>query len=86
MSPIFQELDQLRKQLAKTEKSGIKEAEKRKLAEEKAKALYDDHSAAISLAEETEEQRDEDKKLYEEQGLISVKEQCVKIHYQATAR
>jgi len=40
--------------------------QKKKLAEKKAKALYDDLSVAISLAEETEEQRDEDKKLYEE--------------------
>ncbi|WP_212637942.1 type I restriction-modification system endonuclease [Desulfocicer vacuolatum] len=63
---LAKELDQLRKQLAKTEKSGIKAAEKRKIAEEKAKALYEDLSAAISLAQETEEQRDEDKKLYEE--------------------
>jgi len=63
---LTKELDKLRKQLAKTEKSGIKEAEKRKIAEEKAKTLYDDLSAAISLAEETEEQREADKKLYEE--------------------
>ena len=63
---LTRELDELRKQLAKTEKSGIKEAEKRKIAEERAKALYDDLSAAISLAEETEEQLNLDKKLYEE--------------------
>lgn len=63
---LINELEELRKQLAKTEKTGIKEAEKRKIAEEKAKTLYYDLSVAISLAQETEEQLNADKQLYEE--------------------
>ncbi|MFH0728096.1 MAG: type I restriction-modification system endonuclease [Pseudomonadota bacterium] len=62
---LTDELERLRKLLEDAQKVGETEAERRREAETRAKAMYDELAAAMSLAEETEDQLIAEKKRFE---------------------